>query len=513
MGFDGDDEKEEEEVDFKLVYKHDCQLIMLTNDEDVSGFMEFASNSTKPPTLFVYVDYSMCSDGDGGGSSNPTTQEGDGNQSQMQQSNINLSCSHDHTYGLNDSFPDFVPETQPHEGEGQDDDDDDDINIREGVNDYFDVPIFLPTPELPIPTNQVLPYNRSQMVFEHRTHKSTKDRYEVLCVNDGCQRGFTARAVGDKGMFHVRKFHDVHTCSRTQLNSKNRLANKKVLGYLMKSKFLKSDRTYRPQDIVDDFGLNIGYATGWRARWNALSLIRGSHSESFTRLPTYLYNLEPTNPGTRTTIKAYPSGRFEECFVTVGVAVHRYTLAKLTACSYHRRCSLEGPLFGNYVLGCCHGRNNNIVPIAFGVGRSETADEWTWFLRMLKQCIGEPKGLVFMSDRPASINAAITAIFQSAHHALCCRHLVMNVRSRDQQIKIFKTPYWKACKAYTTHVIDHMMNVLRLAVPAGAQLMEEMVKGPFSMNSVQYHVVPINKKCGEMDGNLDEHKASIIING
>ena len=40
--------------------------------------------------------------------------------------------------------------------------------------------------------------------------------------------------------------------------------------------------------------------------------------------------------------------------------------------------------------------NNNIVSIAFGVRRSETADEWTWFLNMLKGCIGEPEGLVFM---------------------------------------------------------------------------------------------------------------------
>ena len=60
--------------------------------------------------------------------------------------------------------------------------------------------------------------------------------------------------------------------------------------------------------------------------------------------------------------------------------------------------------------------NNNIVPIAFGVGRSETGDEWIWFLSMLKLCIGEPKILVFMSDRVASINGAITIIFPSAHH-------------------------------------------------------------------------------------------------
>ncbi|KAJ9552314.1 hypothetical protein OSB04_016359 [Centaurea solstitialis] len=157
--------------------------------------------------------------------------------------------------------------------------------------------------------------------FEYQTHRSTKDRYEALCVNDGCEWHFTAR-------------------------------------------------TYRPQDIVDDvnekFGLNIGYATGWRARWNALSLIRGSHSESFTRLPTYLYNLEITNPGTRTAIKVDPSGRFEECFVALGVAIDTF-LQNLRRVLIIDAAHLKGPYLGTMFLVVAMDGNNNIVPIAFGV--------------------------------------------------------------------------------------------------------------------------------------------------
>ena len=93
----------------------------------------------------------------------------------------------------------------------------------------------------------------------------------------------------------------------------------------------------RPKDIVHDinerYGINIGYNTSWRARWSALTLIRGSPKESFTRLPTYLYNLELQNPGTRTAIRTDSNGRFKECFVAIGVAVcittsHVYILNK-----------------------------------------------------------------------------------------------------------------------------------------------------------------------------------------
>ncbi|KAJ9564118.1 hypothetical protein OSB04_000084 [Centaurea solstitialis] len=485
--------------------------------------VELMRNSPQPPTLFVDVDYSMC---DGGGTSNNTTQEG-ANESQLDMSTVNPTYSHDHTYGLNDFYDDVVPETQQQqqqqqqEGqqqavdeeedrttnrgcaddeahvfnlsfagitldddeEDEEDDDEDDeeedeeeddegVTLRAGVNDYFEMPVFVPTPEVSTTTNQTVPYNRSSRVkkgqvfetkneliielgmkclqegFEHRTHRSSTTRYEVLCVNSGCAWRMTARKVGDSGMFHVRFFNDVHTCSRTQLNSNHRQANKK-------------------------FGLSIGYATGWRARWNALDSIRGSPSESFTRLPAYLYNLELTNPGTQTSIRVDTEGRFEECFVALGVAIHTF-LQNLRRVLIIDAAHLKGPYLGTMFLVVAMDGNNNIVPIAFGVGKSETADEWTWFLSKLKRCIGEPEGLVFMSDRAASINAAITTIFPNSHHALCCRHLVMNVRSRDARIKVFKTPYWKACKAYTTYVFDRMMNILRVSIPDGARLMEEV---------------------------------------
>ncbi|KAJ9557067.1 hypothetical protein OSB04_011681 [Centaurea solstitialis] len=211
------------------------------------------------------------------------------------------------------------------------------------------------------------------------------------------------------------------------------------------------------------FGFEISYSTAWRARWKALELIRGSHAESFTELPAYLYNLKCVNQGTRTAIRTHSIGRFAECFVALGVSIQTF-LENLWPVLIIDAAHLKGAYSGTMFLEVAMDGNNNIVPVVFGVGRSETANKWTWFLNMLKGCIGEPRGLVFMSDRAASINAAISAIFPDAHHALCCRHLVMNVRSRDPRIKVYKTAYWKACKAYTTRVFNRMMNILRVGI-------------------------------------------------
>ena len=95
--------------------------------------------------------------------------------------------------------------------------------LREGENDYFDIPNLIPTPALSMTTSEVVPYNRSarvtegqifetkyQMIievgmkclnegFEHKTKRSTKDRYEVVCVQDDYGWRMTARGVGNEG--------------------------------------------------------------------------------------------------------------------------------------------------------------------------------------------------------------------------------------------------------------------------------------------------------------------------
>ena len=46
------------------------------------------------------------------------------------------------------------------------DDDVEGVTLLEGVNDYFDMPPLLPTLELSMTTNELVPYNRSPRVTE-----------------------------------------------------------------------------------------------------------------------------------------------------------------------------------------------------------------------------------------------------------------------------------------------------------------------------------------------------------
>ncbi|KAE8705998.1 hypothetical protein F3Y22_tig00110410pilonHSYRG00030 [Hibiscus syriacus] len=74
--------------------------------------------------------------------------------------------------------------------------------------------------------------------------------------------------------------------------------------------------------------------------------------------------------------------------------------------------------------------NNGILPIAYGVGKSETSDSWTWFMGHLRDCIGHISNLTIISDWANSIDNAVRRCFPDSFHGLCGVHLYRNLKSR-----------------------------------------------------------------------------------
>jgi len=118
--------------------------------------------------------------------------------------------------------------------------------------------------------------------------------------------------------------------------------------------------------------------------------------------------------------------------------------------------------------------NNAILPIAYGVGKSETSDSWTWFMEHLRDCIGSVSNLTIISDRANSIDIAVRRCFPDAFHGLCAVHLLRNLKSRSPGIKHHKWTYWKAVKAYREVDFNRHINRLRRVMPQSAQTLEEI---------------------------------------
>ncbi|KAD2392864.1 hypothetical protein E3N88_39841 [Mikania micrantha] len=223
-------------------------------------------------------------------------------------------------------------------------------------------------------------------------------------------------------------------------------------------------RVYRGNEIVKDiseiFKVNISYSQAWRAKSYALELLRGSPEDSFAKLPIYGHNLIRENPGTFTHIQLDAMGRFEMFFVAIGVAVSIFFINYLRPLIIIGGAHLKGKFKGTMFLVVAMDGNNQILPIAFGIGKIESGESWTWFLSKLKECIGENPSLSIVSDRAASIEMDIRTVFPFVFHGLCCRHLMVNLRQKSKKGKTFEQLWWMTCKAYRSSDINELVHTL-----------------------------------------------------
>ncbi|GJZ27002.1 transposase, MuDR, MULE transposase domain protein [Tanacetum coccineum] len=127
---------------------------------------------------------------------------------------------------------------------------------------------------------------------------------------------------------------------------------------------------------------------------------------------------------------------------------------------------LKGTYLGTNLVAVAIDGNNHIIPIATGVSQGETGESWTWFLRKLKDCIGEVPNLAIILDRHYAITLACNTVFPNSFHGYCCRHLMMNY---DMKSDKFKELYWKTCKAYTLEDFEKLMSDIQGVRPNAHQ--------------------------------------------
>ncbi|XP_022032450.1 uncharacterized protein LOC110933539 [Helianthus annuus] len=225
--------------------------------------------------------------------------------------------------------------------------------------------------------------------FEFKVDRSSKTRYQVSCLVDGYVWRFRARSFGDSGVFFVKSFNDKHTCSKTLTYPHVRQANPNVVAHYLKEPLKDSGRIYCCNEIVKDFRqrfqVEITTSQAWRGKSLALELLQGSSRDSFAELPFCCYNLEQANPGSVTHIKTDDERRFEMVFVAIGDAIRTF-ICNLRPVVIIDAAHLKGEFKGTLFLAVGMDGNNQILPISYGIGKSEDGESWTWFLSKLKEC-------------------------------------------------------------------------------------------------------------------------------
>ncbi|XP_062104416.1 uncharacterized protein LOC133815615 [Humulus lupulus] len=158
-----------------------------------------------------------------------------------------------------------------------------------------------------------------------------------------------------------------------------------------KEKFRDPGSTYRPRQIIrdmrDEHGVGVTYNKAWRAKTLAADDVRGSNEESYALLPSYLYMLQLANPGTITRVCKDEENRFKYMFIAFGASLDGWKQCRpvIVVDGTFLKTKCGGTLYA----ACVKDGNNQIFPLAFGIGDSENDNAWIWFFTRLKEAIGE----------------------------------------------------------------------------------------------------------------------------
>ncbi|ERM93428.1 hypothetical protein AMTR_s03969p00000420, partial [Amborella trichopoda] len=211
--------------------------------------------------------------------------------------------------------------------------------------------------------------------FDYYVRKSGTDIWYVTCKDTDCGWRLRAKKNVLSNMFEVSTFHNVHTCSLDLRGKDNRQASPVIVAHLIKDKFTTDGSDQLPSDIRKsmhkDYGIQMSYEKAWRCREKALHLARGTPEDSYSN---YLV-----------TCTCYSCG-IQFCRPVICVD----------------GSFLKTRYGGQMLCAVALDAGSHIFPIAFAIVDSENHNSWTYFMRKLKETIGDVENLAFVSDRHQS---------------------------------------------------------------------------------------------------------------
>ncbi|KAL5567354.1 hypothetical protein UlMin_030518 [Ulmus minor] len=192
-------------------------------------------------------------------------------------------------------------------------------------------------------------------------------------------------------------------------------------------------------DMKQRYGVELSYSVAWRGRECAYENLRlGTPEQSYNLLPGYLHMLLQTNPGSVVNLEVTDGNKFQYLFIAFAASIQGFSYCRpvISIDATHLKGKYRGVLF----TAVCHDANQQIFPLAIGVGDSENDAAWTWFLKRVK-------------DVHRSIRSAVEEAFPRAFHGICIYHLLNNLKTKfKSKNKELEQHYIPVAKSYNLQV-------------------------------------------------------------
>ncbi|KAL5549095.1 hypothetical protein UlMin_004326 [Ulmus minor] len=314
--------------------------------------------------------------------------------------------------------------------------------------------------------------------FQYKVFKSNTSFIVVRCVHPSCSWRVRANKLIESEYWMVTKHVNKHTCPTDFKTTRRRQATSWVVGECIKRRFINPGRVFRPRDVMDDmkqrYGVELNYSVAWRGRECAYENLRlGTPEQSYNLLPGYLHMLMQTNPGSVVNLEVTDGNKFQYLFIAFAASIQGFSYCRpvISIDATHLKGKYRGVLF----TAVCHDANQQIFPLAIGVGDSENDAAWTWFLKRVKDVFGENPALVIVSDRHRSIRSAVEEAFPRAFHGICIYHLLNNLKTKfKSKNKELEQHYIAAAKAYNLQEFHVLFYTLCSAVPGAKEYLESV---------------------------------------
>ncbi|XP_016514107.2 uncharacterized protein LOC107830927 [Nicotiana tabacum] len=288
--------------------------------------------------------------------------------------------------------------------------------------------------------------------FQFRVKRSSARSYWLICVGENCTWHFKATSINDSTMFKVRNFDKQHTCSLMDNIFIQRKPTTMVVGSMVIPKYSDPKTIYTPKDIqfdmLSEHDVNLTYMKAWRAKEKALQFLRGHPTDSYRKLPSYLYILEKPYP--RSVVKLKKTD--DDCFLYVVDAI-------CTSISGWEYCRPVVVVYGTFLKSSYRGimliastmdAAGTILPLAYGVVDSENDTSWKCFFEQFKLAYGERANMCVVLDRNESILKATSIVYPGIPHYSCMWHIWTNIRAKFKKghLKLSEL-YFATTRSYT----------------------------------------------------------------
>ncbi|KAH6837263.1 hypothetical protein C2S53_003050 [Perilla frutescens var. hirtella] len=276
-------------------------------------------------------------------------------------------------------------------------------------------------------------------------------------------------AVADGHMWRIYKFNGTHTCYLDMGRIAPRQVLARVLGKYFGRRLVDERVVLKPKEmmveLVREFSIHIDYSFALRTRNIAIQMVYGNFDKSYPQLPAFRHTLQLMNPGTVVDMEITSDGRFKHSFLALGACVNvflQYARPVFVIDGTHLKRKNKRVLF---VVVTKDG-NEQILPVAVGLGPIENDESWIWFLAHLHMSLGDIDDLLIVSDQHQSIKNAVQAVFPRATHGLCYYHLKNKITKRGKHVT---TLFQEVAYAYRRDTFQESMSTLEQVCPNAYQ--------------------------------------------